>query len=427
MLLSGLLTEQNALPRALAACERALALAPGLPAAQRERATLLYRLGRLEEAAEALGDILRQAPGTPDVAASLGAVLFQLGRFDDAAAVLEPAARQSRHPMLLKNLAATRRARADYDGAEAAYRAAIAADPNFAEAQRDLALLRLLRGDVPGAFAAYEWRFKTPLRGEPPLPTPRWDGSAAPDRSLLLHFEQGLGDTIQFLRFVPLAAARVGHLFLCLPPPLRALAQGMSGVELVPSGARMLRHDLHAYLMSLPHLLGLPAEQLGMAAPYLAAPAERIAAWRARLGSLPGRRVGIALAGSPAHEQDGQRSLPPAAIARLACLPGVTLIHLRPEPPPHPAMHDVADGLTDFAETAAAAHACDLILSVDTALCHLAGALGLPVWTMLPHVPDWRWGLQGNATPWYPSMRLFRQHNMADWNSVVDDVAKALN
>jgi hypothetical protein len=332
-----------------------------------------------------------------------------------------------RHPVLLKNLAATRRARADYDGAEAAYRAAIAADPSFAEAHRDLALLRLLRGDAPAAFADYEWRFQAPARGAPPLPGPRWDGRPAPGRTLLLHFEQGLGDTIQFLRFVPQAASRVGRTILCLPQPLLALAHGMSGVGLVAAGSAMPPYDLHAYLLSLPHLLGLRADQLGMAASYLAAGSDRIAAWHNRLAALPGRRIGVALAGSTAHEQDRQRSLPRAAIARLACLPGVTLIHLRPEKPPHPAIHDISGGLTDFAETASAAHACDLVLSVDTALCHLAGALGLTVWTMLPHVPDWRWGLTGSSTLWYPTMRLFRQPQPAMWDHVVSNIEAALN
>jgi tetratricopeptide (TPR) repeat protein len=426
LLLSGVLTHLARYDEAIAACTEALALEPNLLSARHERSGLLLQQGRLAEAAADLRSILARAPDDAQAASNLGSTLFRLGDLAEADTVLRAAhARHPGHKVISKNLAAVRRMLGDFPGAESAYRAAIAIDGTYAEAHRDLALLRLQQGDWAAGFAEYEWRLRSPERGAPPLPGPRWDGADAPGRTLLVHFEQGFGDTIQFLRFVPQAAARVGRLIVCVPPSLLRLAASIPGVTAV-TDASQTRFDLHAYLMSLPHLMKVSSDELGMATPYLSAPADRVAAWQTRLGPLPGRRVGLVLAGNPKHENDLRRSLPVSVIDRLAAVPCVTWIGLRPGAPHHPRVHDVGDSLTDFAETAEVLHACDLLVSVDTAVAHLAGALGRPVWMLLPHVADWRWGLSGQTTRWYPSMRLFRQPGIGDWDTVIERVAQEL-
>jgi hypothetical protein len=245
---------------------------------------------------------------------------------------------------------------------------------------------------------------------------------------VLIHAEQGLGDTLQFVRFVPQAARRARIVLGC-PASLNALLHCVPGVAEIVSGEPVPRYDLHCPLMSLPMLFDIQPEQLGDAVPYIHADAAKIAAWRDRLAALPAPRVGLVWAGNPKYPADRRRSLPPAQLASLLDTPSIAWVSLqmgdaRAALPP--AVFDAAPWLTDFTDTAAAVAALDLVISVDTSVAHLTGAMGKPVWLLNRADTDWRWLLDRGDSPWYPTMRIFRQPTPGDWNSVIEAVISSV-
>jgi tetratricopeptide (TPR) repeat protein len=429
LLLAGLLTAGGALGEAEEACRKALALDPGKAAAHLELGSVLAAAGRFAEAVPAFCQALALDRRSLAAQINLGSALFRLGRLEEAEAAQRTAVELGpRHAVAWKNLAATRRAQGDFSGAAADYRRAIALQPDYAEAHRDLALLMLQQGEFRKGWTEYEWRWRASTVGAAPLPTQRWKGEALAGRRLLLHFEQGLGDTIQFLRYVPLAAARAGTLLLHVQPAMRRLAESLPGAPRVSADpAPPPMHDRHAYLMSLPHLLGDAGTKVPAEIPYLAAPADRVAFWRQCLADRAGLRVGLVASGNPQHENDRNRSIPMVLLQPLLDLPGITWIGLEVDRvPPAPQILGLGAELGDLAETAAVIETLDLVISVDTAVAHLAGALGRRVWTLLPHVSDWRWRTLREDSAWYPSMRLFRQSAAREWPETIARVAKAL-
>lgn len=387
---------------AIAAFERALALQPAYPEALNNLGSTLRAAGRLEEAESALQRSVTLRPGYGAALANLGLVLQECGRYADALDV---------------------------------YDRAVATTPGLAAAHGNRAMLLLLLGRLEEGFAEYEWRWKMPGFATPvrELGAPAWDGSSLSARTLLVHAEQGLGSAIQFVRYVSRSgAARV--ILECHRPLLRLFRQSFSegsGIDVVVKGETLPRADWQVPLMSLPQVMGTSLTSIPADVPYLRADPDEAATWRQRLAASPRPRVGLVWAGNPRHENDHNRSMParflapliadgqatmfslqvPASATDLAVLPGVT---------------DLATELTDFAATAAGIEALDLVISVDTAVVHLAGALGKPVWLLLPYVPEWRWLLEREDSPWYPTMRLFRQSSPGDWAGVVEQVAAAL-
>jgi hypothetical protein len=314
--------------------------------------------------------------------------------------------------------------------------AALAARPDFPAARWTRAMARLQAGDMPGGWDDFEARWSLPEVGPgPAIPRPVWDGTPLAGRRLLLQPEQGLGDTIQFARYAPLLAARGGTVVLGVQPPLQRLLRSLEapGVTVVACGEVLPPIDCYLPLLSVPRVLRQGLGDIPAAAPYLVAEPAAVARWRRRIGAACGGAlaVGLVWAGNPRHINDANRSLPPAQLAALAAVPGVRFFGLQCGPgravaPPLPEMVDLAAGLDDFAETAAVLAALDLLISVDTAPLHLAGALGRPAWALLPAVPDWRWLLGRVDSPWYPSLRLFRQPRPGDWAAVIAEVGVAL-
>ena len=313
--------------------------------------------------------------------------------------------------------------RADLAGAIAACDQAIALRPDFARAHWNRATALLLAGDLEAGFATYEWRRRDPLFAadfHPPT-SPEWRGEALAGRRLLVIAEQGFGDAIQFARFIPQLTARGAQVILHCPPALARLFAGLATIA--PTDGPVPPHDLHVFQMSLPLLLGTRLDSIPAAAGYLPG----------RKSAEPGpeRRIGLAWAGNPAHRNDRRRSLPTEALAPLARLGGIewvnlqldargtelALMHHLPPPPRR---------IADFADTAALLGTLDLVISADTAVAHLAGAMGVPAWIMLPHAPDWRWMLGRADSPWYTSARLFRQDQPGDWDGVIGRIAAAL-
>jgi hypothetical protein len=328
----------------------------------------------------------------------------------------------------------------DLSGADASLRRALAIDPTLVEARLNRALLDLLHGRLAEGFSGYELRWQAPGFTSRPrgFGQPQWRGEAFAGRTLLLHAEQGFGDTIQFCRYVPPVAGRAaregGRVVLEVQPALLPLLQNrFPGVAVLPSGERLPVFDMHCPLLGLPAAFRTELSTIPPPAPDFSADPARVAAWRARLGGGAAPRIGLAWSGSPAHWDDAARSI---ALARLLPLrgTGARLFALQPEVRPAdravltaaPDIVDVGGALTDFAETAAAISALDLVVAVDTSVVHLAATLGRPTWVLLPFAPDWRWLLEREDSPWYPSVRLFRQPKLGDWDSVVRRVCAEL-
>ncbi|MEI8196354.1 MAG: tetratricopeptide repeat protein [Phycisphaerae bacterium] len=439
--LGNVLSDQGCHDEAIAAYRQALALNANLSDAHCNLGGMLKEKGQFEEAIAACRRALELKPNYPEAYLNLGNALREQGRLDEALAAYRQAlALKPDDAAAYSNLAIVLSDQGCLDEAIGAYRQAITIKPNYPEAHKDLALLLLLRGDFAEGCKEYEWRWRCKNYHSPVWNVPEllWDGSDLAGRTLLLHAEQGFGDCLQFIRYVPQIAARAGggKILVVCAPELRPLLQSMSGVAGWLVAGDVLPHcDVQCPLLSLPLVLGTTLENIPQGVPYLQAEAARVEWWRRELADAPpGLQVGLVWSGNPAHKNDRNRSVALAALAPLARMPGVRFYSLQKgaageqarTPPAGMELIDRTAELKDFADTAALVANLDLVIAVDTAVVHLAGALGKSVWTLLPFVPDWRWLMEREDSPWYPTMRLFRQRVRGDWGSVIDKVAKAL-
>ncbi len=435
------------------------------------RATELHRQGRLDEAIAGYVRAVELEPGRAQLYNNLGVALRARGQFAAAVACYRRAiALKPDDHGTHSNLGNALRALGRLDAAEASHRAALALDPDYVEAHYNLglvlkdkhairpaldclnrvvqlrpdhvdahwdrALAWLAGGDLARGFAAYEWHWR--LKENPPrdFAAPMWDGAALQGRTILLHAEQGLGDTIHFVRYAPLVAERGGQVVLECQAPLTELLAGVAGVaRVVARGASLPAFALHAPLLSLPRIFETTLESIPAPVRYLAPAAGTASeAGRRVAASGDGLKVGIVWAGKPSHRNDRNRSAGLEPFIELLGLAGVRFFGLQVGPRAADLgalgvaglVHDLSPQLDDFAATAAAIDALDLVVSVDTAAAHLAGALGKPVWLVLPYTPDWRWLHGRQDSPWYPSARLFRQDRFGAWQDVFARVAEAL-
>ncbi|MDE2004964.1 MAG: glycosyltransferase family protein [Rhodospirillales bacterium] len=420
-------------PDAEAACREAIRLKRNAAEAWASLGHALSDLGRPEEAIEAYRTALQHNPRLPELHTGIGLALHDAARLEEAEAALEEAARRAPgDPVAALNLASLRKDRGKLVEAEADYRALIARDPADAAAHHNLGVLLLLAGRHAEGWPEWDWRFRAEPHTDRRLPAGEWRGEALAGRSLFVHAEQGIGDLIHFARFLPMLP-RDGRVLVETPPALRRLFAQLPGItELVPLGTRPPPHDLKVAFMSLPGRLPIAATADRAApVPYFTPERDAVAAWRARLAALPGRRVGLVFAGNPGLvRMDRRRSIPPALLAPLDAVADVTFVSLQKPapatPPPLRRWVDPTADLGDFADTAALIAALDLVIGVDTAVVHLAGALGAPVWLLNRADTDWRWGVGRDDTPWYPTLRQFRQPRPGDWPSVIAAVAAAL-
>ncbi len=316
--------------------------------------------------------------------------------------------------------------------------AALRGDPESVLLRVNRACMLLALGDYRSGFAEFEWRWKRddlrPLREL--FPQRWWNGEDISGRTIVLFAEQGFGDAIQFARFAPVVAERTGaRVVVDCHPPLQRLFAGLRSVERVlESDAEIPGYELCCPLMSVPHVLGTTLETIPGETPYLSAPAGHAAKWSQKLGQ-PGKalRVGMVWTSKPQAEYAWAKSVPLELLAPLARIPGVSLVSLQTEDAAEQAadvpgmkIADFSTELTDFCETAGLIANLDLVISIDTAVAHLAGAMGKRVWTLVPHVPDWRWYPLEERSAWYPTMRIFRQAAPDDWESVLAPLASAL-
>ena len=422
--------------RAAAACyEAALAVRPGFVRAWRRLGVALGELGELEAALDANRRALEHGPTDAESWCGLGGILWRMDRAQDAA---EAGARALACDPACWQAAVVRanalRALDRIPEALAVFDSALAHAPDAVQLRLNRALCLLLAGDMERGWPDYEWRWRVPghakrafVHGEP-----LWRGDDPAGKTILLHPEQGLGDTLQFCRYAPLLAARGATVVLAAPAELAPVLATLSGVsQLVGTSEPPPRFDLQCPLLSLPLAFGTTLATVPAQIPYLQAPAAKRAAWQQRLGPWRGPRIGLAWAGNPDHGNDRHRTIPLGMIG--AMLPeGASLYclqrDLRPgDVPALAARPDIAffgADLADFADTAALAAEMDLVIAVDTAALHLAGALGLPCWGLLPTACDWRWMLGRDDSPWYPTMRLYREAGPDQWEPVLHRVRR---
>ncbi|MBP2314150.1 tetratricopeptide repeat protein [Azospirillum soli] len=384
----------------------------------------LHALRRSDEAAAALTRALTLDPAQSDALDNLGAALHALAQYTAARAWLIRAERmRPGHPETLLNLGTVLRDLRRFAEAEACFDAAIARRPNHANAHLARAVGRLVQGDLLAGWDEFEWRWRR-------FPTPPWAGEPLDGRTILLHAEQGFGDAIQFARYAPLVARAGGRVILEVHPLLSRLIGTLGPeVQVVERGPEPPPHDLHCPLMSLPRAFRTDLATIPAARSYLSADPGDIARQRARMEEGDGLRVGLVWAGNPKHRNDRNRSIPPDRLRPLLAVPGVRFFSLQvgdardalPD-----GVTDLINGVHDFADTAAILANLDLLIAVDTATIHLAGALGVPAWLLLPFAPDWRWLLDRGDTPWYPSLRLYRQPRPDDWDTALATAAAVL-
>lgn len=432
-----LLTELGRPEEALGALDQAVALNPGHPAFWNNRGVALAALARQDEAADAFARALSLAPGFADALSNRAAALRALGRLDEAQAACDQAlGLEPGHADAWVNRGCILRDRGLHAEAMAAFEQALAVKPDHVEAAWSRGLLQLVTGDYTAGWRGFELRWKRPemMAHAPAASAPLWLGETPiAGRTLLLRSEQGLGDTIQMLRYVPRLAAQGARMLLAVQPPLETLAASVPGVSaLVRSGDPVPRHDLQAPLMSLPLAMDTLADTVPWDGPYLTVPPGQAEAWTARLGPRRGPRVGLAWSGNPKHLNDRNRSLPLAALAPLL-EQDAGFVSLQKDYAPGDqgrladlGVTDQAAYLQDMADTAGLIAQMDLVIAVDTSVAHLAGAMGKPVWLLLPFAGDFRWGVRAETTPWYPSARLFRQAEPGAWTGAITRAAEAL-
>jgi tetratricopeptide (TPR) repeat protein len=470
--LSVALKAQGKLPAAVAACRRALALNPNFADALVNLGVLLAGQGQAAEAEEAFRRAVSVSPNHANAHYSLGNVLKDRGRWAQAAACYETAWRiDSRFVDALSNLGVVRKEAGDVAGALACFRQALEINPRYVDAHSNMAFTLRSAGRVDEALAClneaislrphapdlscnraflwlslgnfergwpeYEYRWQLPGRRPRPFSQPHWDGAGLAGKTILIYAEQGLGDTIQFIRYASLVKERGGKVVFESQPALVPLLSGVAGVDvLVAHGKRLPRFDVQVPLLSLPGIFRTTLATIPTSTPYLRADPDLVARWRA---ALPAGRtnIGIAWHGSSAQANDRHRSIPLAHFKNLAAMEGVTLVSLQKGegaeqmcawgPSAAPLDFGAAfDKGGAFLDTAALMKSLDLVVTADTAVAHVAGALGVPVWTALCFDADWRWLRDREDCPWYPAMRLFRQQRPGDWGEVFDRIVAAI-
>jgi Flp pilus assembly protein TadD len=436
-----ILTRLNRDAEALAFFRRAVELSPGSPVFHYNLGVALTNLDRHAEAETSFRAATIVDPQHVGARHNLGKSLRAQGRLDEAGHALQEALRLKQDdPRILNDMGVLLGDLGRVADAEMVYRTGLSLESEDADLHHNLGLLLLKTGQHREGWPEFHWRWKT---DDPPhrriVAKPEWDGSPLPGGRLLISAEQGLGDILQFCRLAPLAAARLGpdaKVTLEVYGPLASLLRGQwPDVEVITQDAPLPAVDAQIPLISLAGVLDQTHQTID-GAPYLRPDPERAAAWAERLAPLKGLKVGLVWAGGQfiGAATDRRRSVTLAALAPLAAVPGVSFVSLQKDapaaqaksPPDGLALLDLNDDLTSFVETAAVVANLDLVISVDTAVAHLAGAIGTPVWLLNRFDTCWRWELEREDTPWYTGLRQFRQPAYGDWASVVAAVATAL-
>jgi tetratricopeptide (TPR) repeat protein len=425
----------NRIEEALESYDRALGVRPDFVEVLSNRGSALEKAGRLDDALTSYERALALRPDFVDALYNRGNALKALQRQDEALASYDRAlALRPDHADAHNNRGQVLRELMRHEEAIASYDRALALQPRHVMAHCNAAALRLLRGDFSRGWVDYEWRWlkKSVIATNRKFKQPVWRGESVAGKTVLLHSEQGLGDTIQFCRYVPQVAAAGARVILEVQRPLLDIMTGLGAAQVIAKGDPLPEFDLHCPLLSLPLAFGTQLETVPAANAYLAAPAQQSICWQSRLVATPHPRIGIAWSGRAGHERDRERSIGLRAFLPLSET-GATVVSLQKEVRAEDAVMLTArsdilragEEFADFSDTAGLMSQLDLVISVDTSVAHLAGALGKPVWILVTYEPDWRWLLGRDDSPWYPSARLFRQDATRTWEGVIARVHAA--
>jgi tetratricopeptide (TPR) repeat protein len=439
------LKDLGQLDGAVVSHRRALEIKPDLAEAHNNLGLALHDFGQYEDAEASFRHALGIKPDFTEAHSNLGVTLKSLGQLDGAVASywraleIKPDLAEAHN-----NLGLALQDLGQYEDAAASYQRALEIKPDFAETHFNLSLLLLSLGQYAEAWPKYEARYQPNFKGRnvilPDVTFPQWESEPLNGKSLVIWPEQGFGDEMQFVRYIPLLKIRgVSRITLVCTSPLKVLLGTLEGVDAVVSeseAASLPFHDYWTFSMSLPLHFATTVDTIPAKLPYLSAPLERLNRWHNRLPK-GGLKVGLVWKGSAVHKNDANRSLPSLSIlAPLWSVPGITFVSLQKgqgedeaatPPTGQPIVH-MGSGIQDFADTAAIVAQLDLVICIDTAIAHLAGALGKPCWVLLPaHGTDWRWLQERTDSPWYPGvMRLFRQTKAGDWAATISDATQAL-
>jgi tetratricopeptide (TPR) repeat protein len=421
------------LGEALASYDRAIDLNGNYAEAHNNRGLVLKKLGRLAEALESCDRAVALKKDYAKAYNNRGAVLQELNRMEEAiesydrAITLKPD-----YAVAYNNRGTVFQETRRFEEAEENYNRAIAIQPDYAEAHLNQSLLKLLMGDYLAGWPLHEWRWKTTVKKTTHLFKQRpWLGEEfLKGKTILIYPEQGIGDFIQFCRYIPLLEKEGAKIILVVPRPLVRLFSGpWKRFAIVEDGQSFPAFDIHCPLMSLPMIFKTTLETIPAEIPYLFPDLDLMAVWRQRLGVKGKKRIGLVWSGNPNHKNDLKRSVPLGCLSPLWSLPfefhslqkeyrGNDRLFMEES-----GIRDHQGELNDFSDTAALISEMDLVLSVDTSVAHLAGAMGKPVWVLLPFMPDFRWLLDRSDSPWYPTATLFRQATLGDWGTVLSEVA----
>jgi len=417
--------------------QEAIRRVPNFPEACNNLGVALHALKRSDEAIAVLRRALELRPDYAEAHNNLGNALREQAQFDAAAACYERALRLNPdYAEAHHNLGNAMKSQGRMADAFACYDRALAIKPDLPQVHLSRALALLEIGDFERGWPEYEWRLKCPQYAIPQFRQPAWDGRPLEGRTILLYADHGLGDALQFIRYAPMVRDRVGRVVVVCRAPLARLVATCAGVDLVVvEGSPLPDCDVYAPLMSLPGIFGTDAASVPADVPYLFADPQLVGARAEELALPDDLCIGIAWQGNRGHSRDHVRSFPLDRFEPVARRPGVRLYSLQKDDGREQVADvagrfpviDLGGRLDDLMDTAAVMKNLDLVIVADTALAHLAGALGVPVWVALPFEPDWRWMSDRDDSPWYPTMRLFRQRRWGEWDDVFARIAAALD
>lgn len=416
--------------------EQVQAQIPEDPATLNNLALVLADMGEVSAALALLQTAQSLAPQDLDTALNLGNLLQRAGRFEEAITVYKPwLAQHPGHGELARNLAMAYQGIQQFNSALQCLSEALEASPQDGELHLARAMAWLADGQFEAGWAEYEWRFETAQVPRRKFSQPTWEGDDLTGKTLLVTAEQGYGDAFQFVRFLPLLQQKGARVLMECHPGMGRIFATVAGADTVfersPDGSVAQLFDCHVSLMSLPHCLNLGGETMAGRTPYLAVPEEIESKWAEVFSDVTGLKIGFVWAGSQTNGAGRFRSCPVEAFTPLFSTPESTWVCLQVGPEgadllpcreKYPNLIILQDDLTDFAQTAAAITQLDLVITIDTAVAHLAGGMGKPVFLLLPAMADWRWGRHETTTQWYPTMRLFRQPRPGDWQAVMEAV-----
>jgi tetratricopeptide (TPR) repeat protein len=437
--LGSVLRDQGKPDEAIACYRSAIDARPDYPEAHNNLGTALLEQGKAEAAIECYRNALSLRPDYPEAHCNLGTAIWELGQPNAAVACYRNAvALRPDYADASLNLGTALKELGELEAAAACYRKVLALEPDHPEAHSNLGIVLLAQGELADGWKEHEWRWQTPQlsKARRDFAQPQWRGEAAAGKTLLIHAEQGFGDTIQFCRYSKLAAARGLRVVLEVQQPLVRLLRSLSAVDqLVVRGEALPEFDFQCPMLSLPFAVGTTLANIPTYQSYLHADPVQVAGWQTRLQAMNcrGHRIGLVWAGNPRNHSrslaavDARRSLAPGRLAPLFKLSAVHFFSLQkggPQAPTDFPLIDFMNEMTDFADTAALIANLDLVVSVDTAVAHLAAALGKPVWLLDRFDACWRWLTGRRDSPWYPTLRIYHQPQRGDWDSVLGEVMR---